>query len=71
MGLSIGLGIPAAFGVIGAFIYFIKLIKKRNKTQIIPIKHHHHHHSNKKRDIHLKKQRHHHHKTSRKRDDSI
>jgi UDP-N-acetylmuramyl pentapeptide phosphotransferase/UDP-N-acetylglucosamine-1-phosphate transferase len=58
LALSIGLGIPAALGIVGSFIYLFKLIKKR-KTQVLPFKqteiqlkkrhHHHHHHRHDKR----------------------
>jgi len=57
LALSIGLGIPAALGIVGSFIYLFKLIKKR-KTQVLPFKqteiqlkkrHHHHHHHHRHR----------------------
>ncbi|CAF4487941.1 unnamed protein product, partial [Rotaria sp. Silwood2] len=60
LGLSIGLGIPAALGVIAWSIIIINKILNRKKTKVSPTKHKDKHRSKKSKDIPLKKQGHHH-----------
>ncbi|CAF1130939.1 unnamed protein product [Adineta steineri] len=72
LGLSIGLGIPAALGIILTLIFIIKLIKKKSSkiipTNNIPLKKHHREHRQHRQH---REHRHHRHgkKTKKKRDE--